>query len=124
MSSRVIDPEQERTKRELRLRIGRLRRRIDGRLDASRREATRLTSWRTYVARFPGGALAAAFGVGLALAVGLSGPRLLRLVGWRMVRLGAREVGAGLWRELATTWAVSTAGKKTAGTGEGDRGQA
>jgi hypothetical protein len=124
MPSRVIDLEQDRAKRDLRLRIGRLRRRIDGRLYASRREASRLTSWRTYVARFPGGALAAAFGVGLALAAGMSGPRLLRLAGLRLVRQGARDVGAGLWRELASIWAGSARDNQTAGTEGGDRGRA
>lgn len=124
MPSHVIDIEQERAKRELRLRIGRLRRRIDGRLHASRREAGRLTSWRTYVARFPGGALAAAFGVGLALAAGMSGPRLLRLVGLRLVQQGTREVGSRLWAELASIWAESARANKNAGTGGGDDGRA
>jgi hypothetical protein len=119
----MIDLEQDRAKRELRLRIGRLRRRIDGRLHASRREASRLTSWRTYVARFPGGALAAAFGVGLALAAGMSGPRLLRLLGLRMVRQGAREVGSRLWAELASTWAASATANEATGAGEGDDGR-
>lgn len=71
MSSPIAHAEQERTRRDLRLRIGRLRRRIDGRIHATRRKAQRLASWRTYVKRYPGSAVTAALGVGLALSAGL-----------------------------------------------------
>ena len=57
------DPQQE--KRELRLKIGRMRRRIDARLRATETEGRKLASWRTYVTRYPGSAVLAAFGLGL-----------------------------------------------------------
>ncbi|MBN2217076.1 MAG: hypothetical protein JW719_06850 [Pirellulales bacterium] len=94
----------DQTARQLRLRMGRLRRRIDSRLRAAEDERRRLTSWRTYVARYTGGSLALAFGVGLALAAGLSGPRLLRWIALRSIRQGARGVGHGLVEEFCTLW--------------------
>ena len=97
----------ERDIRRLRLKIGRLRRRIDGRLRAVADEGRRLTSWRTYVARYTGGSLAVAFGAGLALASGLSGPRLLRWMALRSIRQGARGVGRSLANELRGVWAES-----------------
>jgi len=102
----VID--EDRMARRLRLRIGRLRRRIDGRLRATADEGRRLASWRTYVARYTGSSLAVAFGAGLALAMGLSGPRLLRWVALRSMRQGARGVGRGLARELHAIWTASS----------------
>ena len=94
----------ERTARQLRLRIGRLRRRIDNRLHAAADEGRRLTSWRTYVARYTGSSIAVAFGAGLALAAGLSGPRLLRWIALRSMRQGARGVADGLVSELRAVW--------------------
>ena len=75
------DLQYERTARELRQQIGRLRRRIDGRLRAAGRETRRLTSWRTYVKRFPGCAVLTALGTGLILSAGLSAHRIARWLG-------------------------------------------
>ena len=76
MVSRIVDTRQERTTRDLRLRIGRLRRRIDARIRAAENETRRLTSWRTYVKNYPVSAILGALGVGLALSAGLSARRL------------------------------------------------
>jgi len=100
----------EQAARRLRLRIGRLRRRIDGRLRAAADEGRRLTSWRTYVTRYMGSSLAVAFGVGLALASGLSGPRLLRWIALRSIRQGSRGVGHRLAEELRSVWRESKSG--------------
>ena len=120
MPSRVVDTQQEQAKRDLRRRIGRLRRRVDGRIRAGGREAHRLMSWRTYVSRYSGGATATAFGIGLALAAGLSGPRLLRWFALRLVRQGTRSMGSGAWKELASVWADSATAKKDVRPTEGD----
>ncbi len=78
MPAQITNDELLRRKRELHLRIGRSRRRIDGRLRASRDRGRELLSWRTYVVRYPGWALAAALGAGMAassrLAAGASHP--------------------------------------------------
>jgi hypothetical protein len=95
---------EEQQARDLRLRIGRLRRRIDSRLRATADEGRRLTSWRTYVARYTGSSIAVAFGAGLALAAGLSGTRLLRWVALRSIRQGMHGVGEGLVSELRSVW--------------------
>ncbi|MBN1911411.1 MAG: hypothetical protein JW818_16835 [Pirellulales bacterium] len=104
MPNRVVDPEQERAKRAIRQRIGRLRRRLDHRAFRLRDEGRRLASWRTYVTRYTTGATAAAFGLGLALAAGLSGRRLLRWTALRLMRQGFREVGHGVWGEVVRMW--------------------
>jgi hypothetical protein len=122
MPSRVVDPEQEQAKRELRLRIGRLRRRINSRVRASEREGRRLLAWRTYVIRYPVAALAAAFGVGLALS-GSSGRGMMRSLGLRLAQQGTRQIGLGFWRELADLWTNATPGDTTAGATEGDHGR-
>ncbi len=100
-------PELERRKRELRLKIGRLRRQIDRRALDARRESERLLSWRTVVRRLPGNTMLAAFGAGLALAAGLSARSLGRWLGLRMVRHALGEGRRAAWSELHRIWADS-----------------
>jgi hypothetical protein len=52
-------------KRELRLKIGRARRRIDAQIRTVDAESRKLVSWRTYISRYPGTSLFTAFGLGL-----------------------------------------------------------
>jgi len=111
MTDSCTNQNDEQTARRLRLRIGRLRRRVDGRLRAAADEGRRLVSWRTYIARYTGSSLAVAFGAGLALAAGLSGPRLLHRVALRSIRHGARGIGRSLVGELHNIWAESSRAK-------------
>ena len=60
-------------RRDLRARIGRVRRRIDQRLGLVRSSGARLSAWRHYVVRSPLLTLLAAVLVGLSLAFGLRG---------------------------------------------------
>ncbi|MBN2021859.1 MAG: hypothetical protein JW809_03620 [Pirellulales bacterium] len=115
MPSRVVDCREDQSKREIRRRIARLRRRVDRRLQSTRREAGRLTHWRTHAARWPGPAISTAFGVGLALAAGLSGRRVMRRLAALLVREGLGRIGAGLWREWSRAWAASAQTHPTAG---------
>ena len=114
MSSRVVDAERERRKRDLRLRIGRLRRRIDGRVHGTGREARRLVSWRAYVRSYPGYALTAALGLGLAASAGLSAGRLSRWLGLSLLRRAAQGAGGEFWQELRRIWAESAPGSTPA----------
>ena len=107
MPIRVVDAEREHRKRDLRLRIGRLRRRIDRRSHRAKHEARRLTSWRTYVKRYPSNAVTAALGVGLALSAGLSARRLSRWLGMRLIRRAIAGTMTQLKRELVQVWADS-----------------
>ena len=107
MSSRVVDAEQERRKRDLRLRIGRLRRRIDGRIRLAEREARRLVSWRAYVRSYPGYAVTAALGIGLAASAGLSTGRVSRWLGLRLLRRAADGAAGRFCEELRQIWADS-----------------
>jgi hypothetical protein len=118
MSSRVVDLRQDRTKRDLRLRIGRLRRQIDGRIRTTERQARRLVSWRTYVRSYPGYAVTAAVGIGLAASAGLSARGMSRWLGLRLLRRAARGASRRFWQELKQIWADSAA---AAGRDRNDR---
>ena len=61
----------EKRKQELRAEIARSRRKINHGLFALKEEKNQLTSWKTYVRRFPAGAAAGAFVVGLVLSRGI-----------------------------------------------------
>ena len=104
----IVDAQQEQIKRQLRRRIGRLRRRIDNRIRGSSREARRLTSWRTYVKHYPASAIMAALGVGLALSAGLSARRLSRWLGLRLLRQGWDTASGLLRQEIEQLWADSS----------------
>lgn len=108
MSTRSHDAELLRRKRELRLRIGRSRRRLDGRLRAVRDDAWQLLSWRTYVVRYPAAALAAALGAGLAASTALKPGRITRWLGLSLVRHALGDFQRRLWTDLRRVWTEST----------------
>jgi hypothetical protein len=89
---------------QLRLQIGRNRRRMDRRLRAVGDQARRLRSWQTYARRFPGSMLLGAFGVGLTLSAGWGGRRAARWLGLRLVRQAWAGLRGGLWAELRRLW--------------------
>ena len=103
----MTDSEVQQHKRELRLRIGRMRRRINNHLHGAQREGRGLLSWRQYVMRYPGYALLAAFGVGLAASGGLWRGRLLRRLGLQAVHQATERVGKSLWQEFQRIWSQS-----------------
>jgi hypothetical protein len=107
MPATIKHDELLRRKRELRLRVGRSRRRIDARLRASRDSTRQLLSWRTYVVRYPAWALAAAVGAGLAASAGLKPARMSRWLGLSLVRHALGGVRQQLWAELARVWSES-----------------
>jgi hypothetical protein len=108
MSARIANDELLRRKRELRLRIGRSRRRIQGRLRDTQDSARELLSWRTYVVRYPGWALAAALGAGMAASAGLKPGRLSRWLGLSIVRHACGGFQQHLGAELRRMWTRTT----------------
>jgi hypothetical protein len=86
--------------RQLRLRIARVRRRMDGNLHAIGREGRRMVSWRELVRRHPGYAALAAAGSGLVFSTVLRRGRLARWLGVRLVREAAGGLAGQLGREL------------------------
>lgn len=106
------DVTHQRAKRALRLRIGRLRRRIDRRARSVEREGRRLASWRTYVERFPAQAVLAAFGFGLAVSSDLSGG-WSRLLGQHLTRKALEKAVSGVWHQLAQLWTESDPSRTT-----------
>jgi hypothetical protein len=97
-----------RRKRELHLRIGRSRRRIDGRLRAANDRARQLLSWRTYAVRYPGLALAAALGAGMTASSLLRSGRIARWLGRSMLSHAFSGFHRQLWNELRRVWTKST----------------
>ncbi|HEY2841288.1 MAG TPA: hypothetical protein VGJ26_19180 [Pirellulales bacterium] len=107
---RVIDVETQRAKRQLRAEIALSRAAISDELVALRDERRRLTSWRTYVVRFPTATLATAFAVGLMIAGARPGRKVPRMVASGLLRWGANAVKAGLLTELLNIWNHSQSG--------------
>jgi hypothetical protein len=121
MVTRSVDAEIERRKRRLRVRIGRLRRRLDGRARATRRQFARLTSWRTYARRYPGHALLVALGLGISLSAGLGGGRWLRLLGIKLISRVGQNAGQKVWEEFLRIWQESASEGKGKGGDVKDR---
>jgi len=108
MPSRTVDDELLRRKRELRLRIGRARRRIEHRLGAVEHSGRALLSWRTYVVRYPGWALCAALGAGMAASAAFHPARVSRWLGLRLVDRSLSAVKQQVWSELRRIWKDSS----------------
>lgn len=95
----MSDPAQQ-----LRLRIGRNRRRIERRLRAAREQTRRLRSWTAWAKWRPGPMVQAAFGVGLALSAGLGARRWGRWLGLRLARNAWTQLRGSLLTELQHFW--------------------
>jgi len=108
MPSRSNHDEVLRRKRELHLRIGRSRRRIDGRLRATKDDARRLLSWRTYVVRYPGWALVAALGAGMAASAALRPARVSRWLGGTLLEQAFGGLRRQFVAEMQNLWTDST----------------
>jgi hypothetical protein len=103
----MADMDRQAAIRDLRTRIARRRRRIDRRIRNTQRAVAELRDWRTYVRRFPGPALLAAFGGGLLASRGATWRMPSRwLAAWAARRAWA-TVKAGVGSELAALWAAA-----------------
>jgi hypothetical protein len=109
MSERLTDDDLARHKRELRLRIGRLRRRMDNRIHAVEKHSRQLFSWRTYVVRYPGWSLLAALSAGMAASAGLRSKPTPQWLGSKLARQAFSQVQHRVWEELKRFWAESAA---------------
>lgn len=115
--------DEQQTKRLLRQQIGRLRRRIDGRVRGVRQQGQELASWRTYIQQHPGLAVLAALGLGVAAAYGV------KRGGWgespavrRAERL-LRPLFKRVWREGKRWWTGSATAGRPAPAEGGANGQ-
>lgn len=113
MSTLTHTDELLRRKRELHLRIGRSRRRIGRRLRAVGDDARRLVDWRTYVVRYPGWALAAALGTGMAASNALRPATVSRWLSRSLVHKALDGIRHGLTAELHRLWADSNPNDST-----------
>jgi hypothetical protein len=89
----------QQVKRELRLKIGRMRRRIDSRIRATAVEGHELVNWRTYVTRYPAAAVLAAFGLGMSGATLFRPQKMLRSLGSSILRGSADRAVNLAWQE-------------------------
>jgi hypothetical protein len=109
---------QQQFKRQLRMEIARLRRRIDHRLYATKAQTVKLASWRTYVRRYPAASALAALGAGLALAAGFRRGRLVRWAGSTLLRASMSHAMRDLRQELWRFWNGGTSGPASQTAGE------
>ncbi len=113
-----IDRKQNAEKRRLRTAIARSRRRIDRRVRNSSKATGRLSSWKTYVERWPGVALAAGLGLGWVLSAGLRPRFLVGLLSTRLMRELSGRATDLLARELKSFW-TDTASSGDASVADG-----
>jgi hypothetical protein len=99
-------------RRETRLRIGRLRRRIDRRVRALGAEGARLVSWRTWVEHYAGRAVLAALGAGLRGRA--RGPRLGLDAVCRWLGKGLGQV----WEEVRRRRTEAASGRRASASAE------
>jgi hypothetical protein len=109
MSVHLRDDELQRRKRDERLRIARLRRRIDSRLRAAEKHSRQLLSWRTYATRYPAWMMLAALATGMAASAGLRSRHPARLLGVPLLRRALQQIRRYMWRDLQRVWTESTA---------------
>ena len=102
------DADHQRAARNLRLRIGRQRRRIDARVRSLQRQGRRLASWRTYVRRYPGYAVLAALGLGLSAGAGPRRGGWTRYLGLHVARRMVNRAVDLMFDEIRQIWADST----------------
>lgn len=110
---RVIDVETQQAKRQLRAEIALSRAAITDQLVELKEQRRRLTSWKTYVGRFPVATLASAFAVGLFIAAARPGRRVPKMVASSLLQWGVNSVKAGLLTELLNLWNRSQTGQGT-----------
>ena len=119
----TADNDYSAAKRAVRLQIGRLRRRIDRRVDALGREGRQAVSWRSWARRYPAYALLGAFGIGLAASF------LVRRGDWARTlarQLAGRAVDKMLRaavHEVSEVWNRSAATKDAGGPSAASGGE-
>jgi len=91
-------------KRQLRADIARTRHDTTVALLALKDERRRLTSWKTYVRRYPWAALGVSFGVGLWIAAARPGRRVPRALAASLIQWSMGAARSGLLRELNAFW--------------------
>ncbi len=102
---RLVDAEILLQKRQLRAEIARTRQTTRATLASLGHERRRLTSWRTYVRRFPTAALGVSFGVGLWLAAARPGRNISRSVASNLIQWGVASARARVLGDLLSVWA-------------------
>jgi hypothetical protein len=110
LSEKIVSHDDRQEKREIRLKIGRMRRRLDARARKTMAEGRKLVSWRTYAVRHPAAAVATAFGLGLSGAAAWYSNAFLKKLGSALVRGSYDRAIRLVGRELLRRWR-STGGK-------------
>lgn len=101
---RVVDADVLFRKRQLRAEIARTRTSTRATLAALKHEQRRLTSWKTYVRRFPIASLGTVFGVGLWLAAMRPGRQISRSVATNLIQWGVASARSRILGDLLDVW--------------------
>jgi hypothetical protein len=110
-------------KRAIRLEIGRLRRRIDRRLESLERSGRQAVSWRSWARRYPAYALAAAFGIGLAASALFRRGEWAKTLARHVTRRAVERFLKAAAGQLSEFWAQSRATKDAGQSGATSGGE-
>lgn len=101
---RVVDADVLLRKRQLRAEIARTRTSTRATLAALKHEKSRLTSWKTYVRRFPIASLGTFFGIGMWLAAMRPGRQISRSVATNLIQWGVASARSRILGDLLDVW--------------------
>jgi hypothetical protein len=104
---RVVDADILRRKRQLRAEIARTREATQATLGALADEKRRLTSWKTYVRRFPWVAMVVSFAAGLWVSGARRKTKLPRTLAAGLIQWGIASARSGVWTDLLAIWTAS-----------------
>ena len=99
-TTRLANVDQQDSRRELRTRIARLRRRLDGRAERVIDRLILLVSWRSYVEKYPARSMLAAAGLGMALSCLAIPGRRGRRLGEKLADLATGAAWPRIWNRL------------------------
>jgi hypothetical protein len=116
---RVVDADVLLRKRQLRAEIARTRTSTRATLAALKQEKSRLTSWKTYVRRFPIASLGTFFGIGLWLAAMRPGRQISRSVATNLIQWGVASARSRILGDLLDVWTNFISGNNGHSGGDG-----
>jgi len=118
---RVVNRELLLRKRQLRAEIAQTRDSTRATLAGLKHEQRRLTSWQTYVRRFPVAALGIAFGAGLWISAGGRGRGIPRSIANSLVQWGMATAKGVILQDLLDIWTRSRASSYDENAGDSPR---
>ena len=103
-AQRIVDADILRRKRQLRAEIARTRETTQATLGALADEKRRLTSWKTYVRRFPWVAMVVSFAAGLWVTGARRKSKVPRTLAASLFQWGIASARSGVWTDMMAIW--------------------